>query len=191
MKLDGIFELYKDMKSQKIERYRFDFKAGKAVFNVFFFIDGNPFKLLFGAKGESFGFELDVAQGFKIDPKLDKSVYYELCRVLQLTYDPDNPFSTFKFFKQFDKAIPKKAQSRQPIESSEVAQCVSLAEEANKVHFTGWRDQTIRGNNVSPENLEKTRKLIGEKEYKTCKEKNISSCWTDEKTKAKKITHPC
>jgi len=190
MKLDGIVDLYRSMKDQKLGRYRFDFKSGKAVFNVFFFIDGTPFKLLFGAKGETFGFEVDVAKGFTIETALDRGVYSELCKILQLTYDPNNKFSTFKFFSEFNNTIPTKANPRLYIEPAELAPYVSVAEEVDKVYFTGWRDQTIRGNNVTPENLAKTRELIGEKEYKTCKDKNISSCWSDKKEKSKNITPP-
>ena len=91
------------MKTQKIERYRFDFKSSNAVFNVFFFIDGSPFKLLFGAKGHTFGFEVEVGKGFKIETNLEKSVFKELCIVLGLTYDPNNKFSPFEFFNEFNK----------------------------------------------------------------------------------------
>lgn len=190
LKLDGIKDLYISMKTQVIERYRFDFKSGKAVFNVFFFIDGSPFKLLFGAKGHTFGFEVEVGQGFKIETNLEKAVFKELCKVLDLTYDPNNKFSPFKFFNEFNKSIPKTAISNQPIEPSHIAPYVSLAEEEKKIYFTGWRDQTARGSNVREQNLDKTRKLIGEKEYKTCKEKNISSCWSDSSKKSKKLTLP-
>jgi hypothetical protein len=190
LQLDGIKDLYKSMKIQKIERYRFDYKSGNAVFNVFFFIDGSPFKLLFGAKGHTFGFEVEVGQGFKIETNLEKSVFKELCIVLGLTYDPNNKFSPFKFFNDFNNSIPKTAIPNQPVEPSDVAPYVTVAEEEKKVYFTGWRDQDVRGSNVTEKNLDKTRELIGEKEYKTCKEKNISSCWSDSSNKAKKITLP-
>jgi hypothetical protein len=47
MKLDGLILLYKSMKVQDIERYRFEYKVGKAVFDIFFFTDGSPFVLLY------------------------------------------------------------------------------------------------------------------------------------------------
>jgi len=190
LKLDGIKDLYISMKTQKIERYCFDFKLGTASFNVFFFIDGSPFKLLFGAKGHTFGFEVEVGQGFEIETNLDKAVFKGLCIVLGLTYDPNNKFSPFKFFNEFNKSIPKIAISNQPIEPSLLAPYVSLAEEEKKVYFTGWRDQNARGSNITEQNLDKTRKLIGEKEYRTCKAKNISSCWSDCSKQAKKLTLP-
>ena len=56
MKLDGLVELYKSMKVQGIDRYRFEYKCGRAVFDVFFFVDGSPFLLLFGVKAENFSF---------------------------------------------------------------------------------------------------------------------------------------
>ncbi|CAJ0780862.1 hypothetical protein LMG18090_01245 [Ralstonia mannitolilytica] len=47
MKLDGLATLYKDMRAKKLERIRFDYRHGRVSFDVFFFIDGSPFVLLF------------------------------------------------------------------------------------------------------------------------------------------------
>lgn len=98
MKLDGLVELYRSMKDQGIERYRFEYRHGHTLFDVFFFIDESPFILLFGAKGEAFSFEVKVIAGFNIDPTLGSDTYRELCRVLGLEYDPNNPFSPTVFF---------------------------------------------------------------------------------------------
>ena len=97
MKLEGLKSLYGSMKSQGIERYKFDYKVGKAVFNVFLFIDSSPFILLFGARGQNFSFELEVKAGFTIDPQIDREAYRQLCRILDLEYDPTQPFSPRKF----------------------------------------------------------------------------------------------
>ena len=60
MKLNGLVSLYRSMKHQNIDRYRFEYKHGKALFDVFFLVDENPFILLFGTKGDSFSFEVQV-----------------------------------------------------------------------------------------------------------------------------------
>lgn len=178
------------MVTQKIERYRFQYKAGKAVFDVFFFVDEKPFVLLFGVKAVNFSFELVVERGFIIDPQLDRDTYEKLCVVLGLEYDPDRPFKPFNFFKEFNKFIPQKAAIAQTAEPHDVANYRSDVEEADKVYFLKWKDNTMRGEKVQWKNLQKTKKLLGEKAYIRCEQKNISSCWTDKKELARKVTLP-
>lgn len=67
MKLDGIISLYNDMRRLSLKRYRFGFRYNNVAFDVFFFIDENPYKLMFGVKAENFYFEVDVKKGFIID----------------------------------------------------------------------------------------------------------------------------
>ena len=140
MKLDGLIPLYKSMKSQNIERYKFEYKASKAVFDVFFFIDGSPFLLLFGVKAENFSFELEVNNGFVIDHNIDRSTYKRLCEVLGLEFDPKRPFSPWNFFSEFNGKIPEQAFEHQKAKPHDVAQYKNIAEEADKIYFVGWRD---------------------------------------------------
>ena len=190
MKLDGLINLYWSMKDQEIDRYRFEYKHGKALFDVFFFIDESPFVLLFGAKGEAFSFEMEVKKGFYIFPKLDNQTYRDLCRILGLKYDPNNPFSPKGFFEQFNKCIPQKASKRSEAEPQHIALYRSVAEEGDKIYFLGWRNNGIRGERVREANLKKTRDLLGQKAYERCKSKNISSCWTDDPNRARKFWLP-
>ena len=106
MKLNGLVGLYRSMKNQGRDRYRFEYRHGRAMFDVFFFIDESPFILLFGAKGEAFSFEVEVETGFNINPTLCGNTYKELCRVIGLEYDPNSPFSPKYFFAQFNHNIP-------------------------------------------------------------------------------------
>ncbi|WP_045858732.1 DUF6037 family protein [Teredinibacter purpureus] len=190
MKLDGIIPLYKSMKTQNIDRYRFDYKAGKATFDVFFFIDSSPYLLLFGVKAENFSFELEVLNGFVIETKIDNDTYKRLCKVLGLEFDPNRPFSTWNFFKEFNSKIPLTANTSNPVKPQDIAPYQSVAEEADKIYFVGWRDNSKWGTQVQDSNLEKTRKLLGEKAYLRCKQKNISSCWSDKKDSTIKVTLP-
>lgn len=167
--------LYKSMVAQKIERYRFEFKAGKAVFDVFFFIDENPFVLLFGVKSANFSFELSVKKGFNIDPQLNRETYKKLCEALDLEYDPDNPFKPSNFFKEFNKFIPQSAVITQKAEPHDVGNYRTDVEEAEKIYFLKWRDNTKRGQNVQWRNLQKTRKLLGETAYIRCKQKKLAA----------------
>lgn len=190
MKLEGIIPLYRSMKQQGIERYKFEFSLNQCMFDVFFFIDSSNFLLLFGAKGENFSFEITVERGFQISTRLETQVYRELCRVLGLKYDLKNRFSPSKFFEDFNYRIPDKAYFRQKAEPHEIAQYYNNIEESHKKYFLGWRDNTSRGDNVTDSNLFKTKALLGEAAYRRCRERNISSCWTDKKEKAKKFYLP-
>lgn len=190
MKLDGLVDLYRSMKDQGIDRYRFEYRHGRALFDVFFFIDESPFILLFGAKGEAFSFEVEVEAGFNINPTLDSTTYKELCRVLGLEYDPNNPFSPKGFFAQFNQNVPHAASINTKAEPHEIAQYRNVAEEEDKIYFLGWRNNDLRGERVSETNLTKTKDLLGQKAYNRCNSKNISSCWTDDASKAKKVQLP-
>lgn len=190
MKLDGVLSLYKSMKDQDIERYRFEYNAGQAVFDVFFFIDSSPYLLLFGVKAKNFSFELEVKQGFMIDHQLDSETYKRLCEALELEYNPDRPFSPYNFFSHFNKQIPTHASMQQKAKPHDLAQYKNIAEEADKIYFIGWRDNSKWGTNVQQSNLTKTKELLGEKAYRSCQKKNISSCWTDKKDMAIEVTLP-
>jgi hypothetical protein len=188
MKLDGLILLYKSMKFQDIERYRFEYKVGKAVFDIFFFTDGSPFVLLFGVKAENFSFELEVMPRFVINHQLDRDTYKGLCQVLGLEYKPEHPFSPWNFFSEFNSRIPQRASAHQKAKPQDVALYRSVAEESDKIYFCGWRDNDKRGHEVR--NLDKTRALLGETAYQRCRQKNISSCWTDQKDASVEVILP-
>jgi Family of unknown function (DUF6037) len=189
MKLDRLEPLYQSMRFHNIERYRFEYKVRVAVFDVFFFTDESPFLLLFGVKAKNFCFELKVdPSSFIIDHQLDPLTYKGLCKVLELEYDPKNPFSPWKFFSEFNSKIPKVAFANQKSKPQDVAQYRSFSEEPDKIYFCGWSDNDKLGKKV--QNLDKTRALLGEKAYQRCKTKNISSCWTANEKRAIEVTLP-
>lgn len=110
MKLTGLVPLFESMKGQNIQRYKFQFQRNNVVFDVIFFTDGNPYSLLFGARGHNFGFEIPVEKGFLINEnQLPKEVYNKLTKVLGLKYDPNNKFRPIFFFEDFNKSIPSSA----------------------------------------------------------------------------------
>ena len=190
MKLDGLEAIYKGMKAQEIERYRFRYQCNKVTFEVFFFIDETPFKLLFGLIGGSFAFDLIVEKGFRINPILSKPIYSKLCEVLELNYDPNNPFSTAAFFREFDRQIPRTVNRRQKAQPHQVARFYPNVEEADKVYFIRWLYHDGIKSNATLENKEKTKLLLGFKAYEICSAKNISSCWCDAPSKAKSYYFP-
>jgi Family of unknown function (DUF6037) len=188
LKLNGLQPLYKNMRSQKIERHKFCYKVNKAIFDVFFFVDESPFILFFGAKGENFSFELSVKNGFIIDDTLDEKTYGKLCKVLGLKYDPNNRFSPRKFFAEFNDRIPTQIGLSSIVEPSDLATYRDMAKDTDKIYFFGWKDNDKSKTSVKEVNLDKTKKLLGKKAYERCKSKNISSRWTARKELAKKVS---
>ncbi|MBB6670063.1 DUF6037 family protein [Cohnella nanjingensis] len=187
MKLDGIIPLYNNMRLLNLDRYRFGFIYNNVSFDVFFFLDESPYKLMFGVKAENFYFEKDVKKGFVIDPTLEREKYSELCRILGLQYDPINKFKPIYFFLEFNKNITQKVIKKNIPRPHELAVYRKDVEESDKIFFMGWLDNKANDNKVTPKNLEKTRLLLGRDAYFRCKAKNVSSRWTDDIKKAQEV----
>ncbi len=178
MKISGLSSLYKAMLQGGERRCKLQYVHGRVVFNVIFLIDEKPFSLMFGAKGHNVAFEFSVGTGFNVDPVIPKEQYRALCQALGLTYDRANPFSIKSFLEAFSNQIPGLVGSRQMVRPHEISVHRSDFEESEKIYFSGWRDNTVRGENVTLRNLHKTRRLLGEATYESCKKRNISTCWT-------------
>lgn len=179
MVLDGLRKLCSSMKSQDMDRYKFNFKYNNVSFDVFFFRDKVPFVLMFGVWVDNFYFEIEVRKGFIISDGMDNDDYNNLLKILKLNPDSNSPFKPKYFFEEFNRSIPPHANINNRPKAHEIAYYKRDVEEANKIYFCGWRDNTIQSEHVSGENLKKTRILLGEKAYQRCIEKNISSRWTD------------
>lgn len=190
MKMTGIESLYKDMRRKNIDRYKFCFNYAKVDFDVIFFIDESPFILMLGIVRTRFYFEVQVNPGYQIVPLFDEKVYKELVKLLEFDNIVNSPFKPIYFFEALNKVIPKYADLRNSPKPSEIAKYYRDIEEADKKYFWGWIDheknrkenECYKGN-VTPDNLRKTRKLLGYEAYMRCKEKNISSRWTDDRSK--------
>ena len=191
MRLYRLEAIHDVMKTQEIERYRFRYQFNRVEFEVLFFIDETPFKLLFGLIGGSFSFDRDVEQeSFQMNPILPPEKYYELCEVLGLEYDPNNRFNPAVFFREFDHQIPRTLNTRQKFQPHQVARFYPNVEEADKVYFIGWRYHDGIKSNATPENKEKTKRLLGIRAYEICSAKNVSSCWCDNPSRAKNFYVP-
>ncbi|WP_366345979.1 DUF6037 family protein [Paenibacillus amylolyticus] len=180
MKLDRLKNLYIGMKNSKIERYKIQFTFNNVSFDVFFFIDENPYLLVFGVKAVNFYFEVKVKPGFSIDTFLPKDIHTRLMAMLNLKYDPNSSFKLNYFFEEFNKKIPQKVVLSNQPKSNEVGCFRKNVEENDKVYFLGWRDNQTRNENVSFKNLMKTKALLGNTAYERSRQKNFSSRWTED-----------
>jgi hypothetical protein len=187
MKLAGLSALYKQMRRDGETRSKIEYKHGPVTFDVIFLIDETPFCLMFGAKGHNVSFEFEVGPGFSVAPNIPNEAYRALCKALGLTYDSGNPFSIKSFLDDFSARVPHLLGTKKEPKPHEVARHRRDVEDSEKVYFCGWRDNTKRSEHVTPKNLHKTRRLLGEAIYQSCKEKNISTCWTDQARDAVEI----
>lgn len=175
MNLTGLKNIYIDIKNNNLTYGVFDFRTNGVDFNIFFDIGTVPFRLGFLPKGNNNQIWLEVKQGFEINKDLSSQDYYKLVGILNLKKDDNNKFSPFKFFLQFNNAIPNNIKILNHREIARISRCVTSLEEEDKTVFYGlieW-DKGKTGNKRSKENLEKTRLLLP-KTYEEIKDKNIS-----------------
>ena len=119
-------------------------------------------------KGRTF-FERTVHEGFKINTGFDRETYSELCRVLGLKYDPNNPFSPKYLFEEFDNKVPSSVALRDVPTTAQISTYRNIEEEPDKIYFWRWIFHDGIKSNAKPENLDKTRRLLGLKAYNACK----------------------
>lgn len=164
MQISGLKELHKDMRRNSVTRTQFQYIHNQVAFDVLFFTDSFPYKLLFGAIGEKCCFVVNVKPGYSIDPFLQpKSAYNDLCRVLGIEYDPENPFSTAKFFRHFAEAVPHTITTTKEPKTLLNTQA-NLNDDGDKIFFSHWRNNGD-SSHVTGANLEK-RKSIRKRDRK-------------------------
>lgn len=182
LQLTEIVGLYRDMVKNEKDRCQFNFNFNNVQFDVMFFIDESPYILMFGVLRENFYFELNVSKNFEIDIYIEE--YTRLCKILGLKYDPENPFRTIDFFNEFNRQIPQNINFTNDVNPHHlVAYKAKEIEEGDKRYFFGWLYHGNSGKGYSQGNIEKTKEILGTKAYERCKNKNISSRWTDDVTK--------
>lgn len=177
MQLEGLRSLHASMRANNVTRTQFQYRHNNVVFDVLFFTDRAPYKLLFGAIGHKCSFILDVRPGYDVVPVIKPdSAYSDLCRALGLTYDPANPFRPSTFLAHFAQHIPAVIESaKEP--SAPVNQQADIIDDGDKVYFSHWRNNG-NSSHVSEKNLDKTYRAFGRLISDFCLDRNISSCWT-------------
>ena len=171
-----IAPLYRTMRASDVDIDRFSFAFAGAKFDVVFAINRKPFELMFGCVGHGkCNFILTMEKGYMLSPISDE-VFETLCRVLHLSYRGDR-FTSYKFLQHVASKVPQK-YSGHKIQPHEVAQVRDDIPDKEKIYFVRWYPH-IR-DNKNAKNIEKTRKLCGEKAADFCERNNIISCWSAE-----------
>jgi len=143
-------------------------------------IDTTPFYLYLTTLGNKpYVIEFKVSSGFSINPWLRPEDFHALVDYLGLERNPYNKFSTISFFNEIDAILPTVTMTTP--NHTDILRTVSQkrdVEEADKIYFLRWK-KLPEGQNVSPENKQKTSIAFGESRAEVCANSRISSCWTD------------
>lgn len=190
MRMDGLAQLHASMQQVGIERMRFRVRHGPLTFDGLFLADTTPYELALGALGHpDIALVLDVRQDYTIKPYLG-AAYGPLAAALNLGAGTGQPLMPGDLLRALDAALPATATRRDAATPADVARVYRDVEDAHKVHFCGWRDNTLRGDQVRPANLAKTRRCFGQAAHDFCKRHNLSTCWSDDPTRAIAHTLP-
>ena len=94
------------------------------------------------------------------------------------------------FFAEFNQHIPTQASPDQRPAPRDVGRYYPDLEEADKLFFCGWLDNTKQGKRVTQTNLAKTLRLMGQREHAFSLQRNFSTRWTNDESKAVTLLLP-
>lgn len=174
---------------QSIEQ--FYVKFNNIVFDCIFDVGTTPFELMIGAKANNFAYVLKIEKGFIVESP--DSFYRQLAKILNLNFK-DNGFSTSRFLSYIDANLPKVC-SNKLVEPSHLVpfrkEKLSKKNREEGFIFCGWQPHECRNNgHLSEENANKTEALLGKETANFCRKHDISSKWTNDVSKAMKLTKP-
>lgn len=185
MQLTGLQPLYRSMRQQDIGRIKFRYHLNHLVFECLFFADTEPFELVMGCIGHNFAIFLDVRRGFEISTYIEpRETFFALRNALFQGQNTNNRFDPVAFFAEFNRHIPTQATLDQIPSADDVVRHYPDIEDAHKRFFCGWLDNSKPGNQVTATNLDKTRRLLGQRARDFAQRRNQSTRWTHEQSKA-------
>lgn len=178
------------MRKHDMRCYAFPFQSYGVDFEAVFIAEGNPWKLMVGARGTSHKyFEFEVKPGFLASTRMESDDYHKCLEVLNLKYKPGKPFKPRYLLEDLKRSVPRKIKDSNQKAHHVLGRCLVLPEEQDKIYFLGWAKHRWP-RRASNENLAKTRMLLGEKAYQSCWEHNISSRWSAVPGEEKEVTVP-
>ncbi|RDS80151.1 rloe protein [Dyella monticola] len=185
MRLTGLEPLYRSMQAQDMGRAKFRYTRNHLVFECLFFADTAPYELVMGCLGHNFVIFMEVSEDFEIKPYIEpKETFFALRNAVFQNAGNDHRLSVSDFFTEFNRHIPSHTTRREAVTADDVVRYYPSIEHANSRYFCGWRDNTIRDEQVTPKNLEKTRRLQGQRAHDFSLRRNQSTCWTHLQSKA-------
>ena len=185
----NLHKLVFSMKCHRKTIEQFYFKFNNVEFDCILDIGVRPFELMLGVKSYNFACVLKIERGYRTELPSDK--YFELCKILHLTYK-DNLFSSPFFLRQIDIHIPEECTDNLVNPSHLVPfrkDKLSNSDKADGFIFCGWLAHKGK-NNGHARNFEKTEFLLGKDIANFCRINDISSKWTNDEKDSSRITKP-
>jgi hypothetical protein len=182
MILSGLKELKRSMDLQGEVRTVFPITVHNHGFSCIFMCDTDPWRLLITSLGkEAFTIEKCVEQNFYINSFLGED-YNLLSRYLNIKPSGDRKYLPNGFFEDLNRQTPKCHKNKPDYKAIlRVIPNKETVDEADKVYFCGWRRNTYP-KCVTTKNLLKTELAFGKAKAESCRQGNISSCWTVDET---------
>ena len=182
MRLEGLAALHASMRVAEMERARFNIQHNHLTFVCLFLADITPYELVLGCVGHNLLLIYKVSRAYDVSPYLGDQ-YNALAKALRNGANAGVRLEPSVFLREIDAAIPRNARDVTTPNGADIARAYRHVEEADKVYFCNFRENTTRGHKVTQSNLEKTRLFLGEKAHQFCNDRNLSTCWTDDPTR--------
>lgn len=189
MRLTGLAALHRSMREQGMGRVKFRYRLNHLTFECLFFVDTQPFELVMGCLGHNFAIFKQVLPGFEINPFLG-DLYGPLRDALFQDAGTNIKLDPSTFFAEFNRHIPDHASPDQRPTPRDIGQYYPSLEQADRLYFCGWLDNTKQGNQVTSANLDKTHRLMGRRAHDFSKQRNQSTRWTNDPNKAVALAIP-
>lgn len=193
MRLTGLIPLHASMTAQNMGRLKFHYRVNHLTFDCLLFIDTQPIELVMGCLGHHFAIYLDIgpAPAFDIKSFIEpRETFLALIAALKTGNNSSERFNATAFFSELNANIPAVARQDQQPTPTDIVRYYQDIEEAEKIHFCGWLDNTKQANRVSYRNLAKTRRFFGQDVAELAKRRNQSTRWTDQESQAKAFFMP-
>ncbi len=174
--MQGLRRLHAAMRIAGDHKAHFQLAHNGINFDCLFLVDVTPYEFVLAAIGHpNVALLLPVQRGYYIEPDFGDD-YKPLAKLFDQGAGTFRPFSSAQFLREIDRAMP--GQYRQPTPATIIQTYRHHVEHGDRPYFIGWRDNDLRGERVSPENLAKTERCFGPSYRDICKRTNQSSCWT-------------
>lgn len=177
MKLDKLRLLYHSMRQVQMSRVALKVPIMGADFDVLFFAEGRPFRLIIGIRNKV-NIQVDVLEGYQVNPTLTNTAYKELITVLGASWESSGKFNPSAFFQELNDKLPSEATHKLIAKPQVVAAYCSNIEDPLKRYFIGVSQNDDKAR-VSVANLHKTRVLLGEEVEHLCAKLNMSTRWSE------------
>lgn len=181
MILHGLRHLHKLMQNANRQITIFPYNIRQVQFTVLFAAIAPPYELSLTARGDNFFLLYHVNQQYEVNPAIeDEYTYKTLADMLKLYGSSNHILKPFQFLLELDKHMKQIPSVTREPSLTEVLQSRPDLPERDRPYFWRWHPSK----KVSPENLAKTRLLLGENAAQHSLLATVSSQWTDDYQKA-------